>query len=1041
MAEFFIKRPVFAWVLAIMVMLAGALSISNLPIAQYPTIAPPTVRITALYPGASAQTIENAVTKVIEQQMTGIDNLLYMSSTSSSEGRVTITLTFRTGTDDDIAQVQTQNKLNSVLTTLPQDVQDQGVTVTKASDSFLMVVALNSKDGAMTNTDIADYISSNIKDPIARIVGVGSTRLFGAEYAMRIWLDPHKLESYKLVPSDVTNAVKIQNVQISAGYIGYAPTANNQGFTATISAQSRLQTVDQFKNILLKVNTDGSLVHLSDVANVELGASSYSVDTFYNGTPTAALGVYLSTGANALNTAELVKEKMASLAKYFPDNLETVYPYDTTPFISISIKEVVKTLFEAVALVFIVMLIFLQNIRATLIPTITVPIVLLGTLAILLAMGYSINTLTMFAMVLAIGLLVDDAIVVVENVERIMQEDKLSPLEATRKSMREISSALIGIGVVLCTVFIPMAFFSGSTGVIYRQFSVTIVSAVALSVLVALILTPTLCIGLLRSNSVPSNKGLSGWFNTNFTRLTNGYVSTVDKMTQKTLRFIAIFIIITGGTYYVLNQLPSSFIPDEDQGVTMTLVQLPSGSTKEQTNKTLQEIQQYYKNNYGDSVESAMAISGFSFMGSGTNMGMMFIKLKNWDERTNQNQSAASIVHQAMIHFLQEGKASIYPVLPPAIQGLGNSSGFDFYLTDQTGISHNKFIEMRNMILGMAAQNPKLAGVRPNSQADTPQLKIEMDQLKAKALGVSLADANSLISTAFGGSYINDFIHDGNVKSVYAQGIADSRMTPQDLLTWKVRNNKGQMVSLSSFVSTHWFVGPASLTRYDGHSSLEIVGTPAPGVSTGEAMAEIEKIVDKLPIKLGVSWTGLSYQEIESSGQTGFLYGVSILMVFLCLAALYENWGVPIAVMLSIPLGVLGAAISSHFLGQNNNVYFQVGLLTTIGLGAKNAIMIVEFAKTFFDQGDKLLVSIIKAAKIRFRPILMTSIAFGMGVLPLAISNGAGSGAQNAVGIGVLGGVITSTTLGVLFVPVFFVFVMRLFGRSRLSHKHRDIHA
>lgn len=1036
MAEFFIKRPVFAWVLAIIVMLAGLLSINNLPISQYPTIAPPTVQITATYPGASAQALENSVTQVIEQQMTGIDNLLYMSSNSSSDGRVSITLSFEAGTDPDVAQVQVQNNLQTALPTLPQDVQDQGVTVRKSSDSFLMIVGLISEDGSMNNIDLADYMSSSMKDTISRVPGVGSVRLFGAEYAMRIWLDPYKLESYNLMPSDVVNAVRTQNTQVSAGSIGSEPIADNQAFTATITAQSRLQTPEQFKHILLKVNTDGSQVLLEDVAKIELGASAYNFNSFYDGKSTSALGVFLSSGANALETAKLIKEKVGELEKYYPNNLKTVYPYDTTPFIQISIEEVLHTLIEAIVLVFVVMLVFLQNIRATLIPTIAVPIVLLGTMAVLFTMGYSINTLTMFALVLAIGLLVDDAIVVVENVERIMQEEGLSPLEATRKSMKEITSALIGIGIVLCTVFIPMAFFSGSTGIIYRQFSVTIVTAVALSVMVAIVLTPTLCIGLLKHNSVPSEKGFSGWFNRNFSRLTDGYTNTVSKMTHRAARFFVIYLLLGGGAWFILQQLPTSFIPDEDQGAIMTLVQLPSGSSLGKTNKIMHEIENYYQTNEKENVQATMSISGFSFMGSGSNMGLMFIKLKDWSLREDPQQGVQAIVGRAMGYFMQKGDAMIFPAAPPAIQGLGNASGFDFYLTDKSGLSHEKLVEMRNMILGMAAQNPKLSGVRPNSQADTPQLKIEVDQLKAKALGVSLSDVNSLISTAFGGKYINDFIDRGKVKKVYAQSIAADRMTPEDLRIWKVRNNNGEMVNLGSFLSSHWIMGPASLTRYNGDSSLEIVGNPAPGVSTGEAMAEIEKIVAKLPVQLGVSWTGLSYQEVQSTGQTGFLYSVSILVVFLCLAALYENWGIPISVMLVIPLGVLGAVIATSVTGLNNDIYFQVGLLTTIGLGSKNAIMIVEFAKNYFDAGEKLMTAILKAARIRLRPILMTSIAFGMGVLPLAISNGAGSGAQNAVGVGVLGGVISATILGVLFIPVFFVLVMRLFGRSKVHHKH-----
>ncbi|MCQ1058949.1 efflux RND transporter permease subunit [Photobacterium sp. ZSDE20] len=1030
MAHFFIQRPVFAWVLAIMVMLAGIISIILLPIAQYPTIAPPAIQISATYPGASAKTAEDSVTQVIEQQMNGLDNLLYMSSTSDSFGNITTTLTFGAGTDPDIAQVQVQNKLSVATPLLPLEVQNQGVKVEKASNSILMVIGFVSDDPSLTNEDISDYVSSNVLDPLSRVDGVGQTQLFGAEYAMRIWLNPYQLENYDLMPSDIVAAIQEQNAQVSAGQLGAAPAVQGQQLNATITAQSRLQTVEQFKKILLKVNPDGSQVLMEDVAKVQLGSASYQTVSNYNKQPATGISIALATGKNALETADAVRAKLAELVPFFPEGITIVYPYDTTPFIEISIEEVVKTLLEAIFLVFLVMLLFLQSFRATLIPTIAVPVVVLGTFAVLLTLGYSINTLTMFALVLAIGLLVDDAIVVVENVERIMEEEGLEPREATEKSMTEITSALVGIGMVLCAVFIPMAFFAGSTGAIYRQFSITIVTAVALSVMVAIILTPTLCISLLNSSDGHKTTGFAGWFNRNFNKATEKYTSAVTFITHRSFRFLLIYLGIGVVMALLFLRLPSGFLPDEDQGTMMSMVQLPSGSTQEQTLNILDKVEDHFLETEKKNVKSVFSVSGFSFAGSGANTGMMFISLNDWSERTAESDKVNAIVGRAMKAFTEIPQALIFAFAPPAIMELGNATGFDMFLQDRSGLGHEKMTDARNQLLGVAAQNPKLFQVRANGLSDTPQYHIQIDQLKARALGVSISDINSTLGTALGSNYVNDFVDRGRIKQVYVQADMPFRMNPEDIMEWKVRNQSGEMVAMRVFSKGEWTYGSPRLERYNGTSAMEILGEPAPGISTGEAMLEMEQIVNQLPKGVGLEWTGMSYQERISSGQAPLLYALSILIVFLCLAALYESWAVPFSVILIIPLGVLGAVSATLLFGLENDVYFQVGLLTTIGLGSKNAIMIVEFAKSYHDSGEDMFKAAIHAAKIRLRPILMTSLAFGMGVVPLAISSGAGSGAQNAVGTGVLGGVITATFLGIFFVPLFFVAVTRVFYGS-----------
>ncbi|EEB8091094.1 efflux RND transporter permease subunit [Salmonella enterica] len=1034
MANFFIRRPIFAWVLAIILMMAGALAIMQLPVAQYPTIAPPAVSISATYPGADAQTVQDTVTQVIEQNMNGIDNLMYMSSTSDSAGSVTITLTFQSGTDPDIAQVQVQNKLQLATPLLPQEVQQQGISVEKSSSSFLMVAGFVSDNPNTTQDDISDYVASNIKDSISRLNGVGDVQLFGAQYAMRIRLDANLLNKYQLTPVDVINQLKVQNDQIAAGQLGGTPALPGQQLNASIIAQTRLKDPEEFGKVTLRVNTDGSVVHLKDVARIELGGENYNVVARINGKPASGLGIKLATGANALDTATAIKAKLAELQPFFPQGMKVVYPYDTTPFVKISIHEVVKTLFEAIILVFLVMYLFLQNIRATLIPTIAVPVVLLGTFAVLAAFGYSINTLTMFGMVLAIGLLVDDAIVVVENVERVMMEDNLSPREATEKSMSQIQGALVGIAMVLSAVFIPMAFFGGSTGAIYRQFSITIVSAMALSVLVALILTPALCATLLKPVSAEHHEkksGFFGWFNTKFDHSVNHYTNSVSGIVRNTGRYLIIYLLIVVGMAVLFLRLPTSFLPEEDQGVFLTMIQLPSGATQERTQKVLDQVTHYYLNNEKANVESVFTVNGFSFSGQGQNSGMAFVSLKPWEERNGEENSVEAVIARATRAFSQIRDGLVFPFNMPAIVELGTATGFDFELIDQGGLGHDALTKARNQLLGMVAKHPDLlVRVRPNGLEDTPQFKLDVDQEKAQALGVSLSDINETISAALGGYYVNDFIDRGRVKKVYVQADAQFRMLPGDINNLYVRSANGEMVPFSTFSSARWIYGSPRLERYNGMPSMELLGEAAPGRSTGEAMSLMENLASQLPNGIGYDWTGMSYQERLSGNQAPALYAISLIVVFLCLAALYESWSIPFSVMLVVPLGVVGALLAASLRGLNNDVYFQVGLLTTIGLSAKNAILIVEFAKDLMEkEGRGLIEATLEASRMRLRPILMTSLAFILGVMPLVISRGAGSGAQNAVGTGVMGGMLTATLLAIFFVPVFFVVVKRRFNR------------
>ncbi|MEZ7863151.1 MAG: efflux RND transporter permease subunit [Aeromonadaceae bacterium] len=1045
MARFFIDRPIFAWVIALVIMLAGGLSIMQLPIAQYPTIAPPAIGISASYPGASAKTVEDSVTQIIEQNMTGLDHLLYMSAQSDSAGNVSVTLTFMPGTDPDIAQVQVQNKLQQATTQLPQIVQQQGISVEKTTSSFMMVVGFISTDGKMGNDDLADYVVSNIKEPISRLDGVGEIQLFGSQYAMRIWLDPHKLNSYQLTPADVQGAITAQNAQIALGKLGGTPSVSDQQFTATIMGQSRLSTPEQFGNVLLRVNQDGSKVRLKDVARIELAGESFDAEAKYNGQPTAAFAVKLATGANALDTATKVRAKIDELKPYFPDNMEVVYPYDTTPFVKISIEEVAQTLFEAIVLVFFVMYLFLQNFRATLIPTIAVPVVLLGTFGVMAAFGFSINTLTMFGLVLAIGLLVDDAIVVVENVERLMSEEDLSPLEATRKSMDQITSALIGIALVLSAVFVPMAFFGGSTGAIYRQFSLTIVSAMVLSVLVALILTPALCATILKPikhGEFGEKRGFFGWFNRLFDCSAHRYQSRVGKVVKQGVRYSIIYVAMLAVLAVLFMRLPTSFLPEEDQGVIMSMVQLPVGATKERTEKVLGQMRNYFLKNEKENVDSVLTVSGFSFAGQGQNSGMAFIKLKHWDERDTPDRSANAIIGRAMGFLFSIKEAQVFAFNLPPIPELGTATGFDFYLQDRGGLGHEKLMEARNQLLGMAAQKgDTLVRVRPNGMEDAPQFNIKIDYDKAMAQGLSVSDINNTLSTAWGSSYIDDFVDRNRVKKVYLQADAPFRMNPEDLNLWYVRNSEGKMVPFSAFASTEWSFGSPRLERYNGVPAMEIVGEAAPGKSTGDAMAEIEAMVKQLPDGIGIEWTGLSYQERQAGSQAPALYAISLLVVFLSLAALYESWSVPFSVMLVVPLGVLGAILAATCRGLENDVYFQVGLLTTIGLSAKNAILIVEFAKELYDQGRSLTEAVVEAARLRLRPILMTSLAFILGVLPLATSSGAGASSRVAIGTGVIGGMVSATVLAIFFVPLFFVLIMRYFTKYRPRHEREALAA
>ena len=1038
MARFFIDRPIFAWVISLIIMLAGILSIRSLPVSQYPNIAPPTVVISANYPGASAKIVEDSVTQVIEQRMTGIDHLRYIASASDSFGNAEITLTFNAEADPDIAQVQVQNKLQGAMTLLPQEVQAQGVNVNKSSSGFLMVLGFVSTDGSLDKGDIADYVGANIQDPMSRVPGVGEIQLFGAQYAMRIWLDPLKLTQYNLTSLDVIAAIRSQNAQVSAGQLGGAPSVAGQELNATVSAQSRLQTAEEFRKIILKSDISGANVFLSDVARVELGSESYAVVSLYNGQPATGLAIKLATGANAVDTAEAVREKIAEMKPFFPQGLEVVYPYDTTPFVEKSIEGVVNTLLEAIVLVFIIMYLFLQNFRATLIPTIAVPVVLLGTFAILSLAGFSINTLTMFAMVLAIGLLVDDAIVVVENVERVMAEEGLSPLEATRKSMDQITGALVGIGLTLSAVFVPMAFMSGSTGVIYRQFSITIVSAMALSVLVALILTPALCATMLKpikKGHAHIETGFFGWFNRSFDKLTNRYESSVAGIIKRGFRVMAIYVVLVIAVGWIFIRMPTAFLPDEDQGILFTQAILPTNSTQESTLKVLEKVSDHFMAEEG--VRSVFSVAGFSFAGQGQNMGIAFVGLKDWSEREASGMDVKSIAGRAMGVFGQMKDALVFAFVPPAVIELGTANGFDMYLQDKNGQGHEKLVAARNQLLGMAAQNPNLVGVRPNGQEDAPIYQLHVDHAKLSALGIEITNVNNVLATAWGGSYVNDFIDRGRVKKVYVQGDAQYRMQPGDLDSWYVRNNKGDMVPFSAFATGAWEYGSPRLERFNGLPSMNIQGATAPGFSTGAAMTIMEDLAKQLPPGFGVAWNGLSYEERLSGNQAPALYALSILVVFLVLAALYESWSVPFAVVLVVPLGIIGALIAMNGRGLPNDVFFQVGLLTTVGLATKNAILIVEFAKEFYEKGSGLVEATLHAVRVRLRPILMTSLAFGLGVVPLAISTGVGSGSQNAIGTGVLGGMMSSTFLGIFFVPLFFVIVERLFSKREKKGKEQ----
>lgn len=1033
MARFFIDRPVFAWVIAIIIMLAGGLAVFNLPVSMYPPVAPPSIDIRASYPGASAQVVENSVTQVIEQNLTGLDGLLYFSSNSSSNGSAQISLTFATGTDPDTAQVQVQNQVQTAMPQLPQTVQQQGVRVNKSSTGFLQVLAFISSDGKMTRADISDYVSTNLAEPLSRVPGVGRVQVFGAKYAMRIWLNPEKLDTYKLTSNEVIAAIKGQNAQVAVGQLGGTPAVEGQQLNATINAQDRLQTAEEFRDIVIRANTDGSTLRLGDIAKVELGAENYEYQTRYNGKAASGVAISLASGGNALSTADNVAKLMEELKPFFPEGLEMAIPFDTTPFVRVSIKGVFTTLVEAIVLVFLVMFLFLQNIRATIIPTIAVPVVLLGTFGILAALGFSINMLTMFAMVLAIGLLVDDAIVVVENVERIMSEEGLSPLEATRKSMDQITGALVGIGLVLSAVFVPMAFMSGSTGVIYRQFSATIVSAMGLSVLVAIVLTPALCATMLKpmvKGQTHEKKGFFGWFNRNFDRSSSTYRRGVRGMLARPARFMLIFALLVVFMGWMFIRLPSSFLPGEDQGVLISQVIAPVGATQERTMESIYKLEDHFMQNEKGIVDSVFSIQGFSFSGAGQNAGIAFVKLKDWSERTTPETSAGAVAGRAMGAWqgLKDAIAFTFP--PPAMPELGVAAGFSFFLKDNAGQGHEGLLNARNQLLGMANQSELLTRVRPNGQEDTPQFRIDIDTARASSLGLSMAEINSTLSTAWGGAYIDDFIDRGRVKRVYMQAEAEFRMSPEDLLLWSVKNNQGEMVPFSAFASTRWDYGSPRLERFNGVAAMEIQGEAAPGVSSGEAMNEVERLVQQLPPGFSADWSGLSYQEREAGSQAPLLYALSLLVVFLCLAALYESWIVPTAVMLVAPLGILGTVLANSARGMEQDIYFQVAMLATVGLTSKNAILIVEFAKANLEAGADLIEGTLHAVKDRLRPIIMTSLAFGLGVLPLAIATGAGSGAQRAIGTGVLGGMLVGTFLGIFFIPLFFVVVQKLFGKK-----------
>ncbi len=1030
MSRYFIDKPIFAWVIAILIMLCGVLAIFKLPVSQYPSIAPSTIIISTRYNGANAKTVEDSVTQVIEQSLTGIDHLRYFSSSSDNTGNVSITVTFNSDVDPDIAQVQVQNKLQSVLPLLPLEVQQQGVKVNKSSANILLIAGFYSKDGSLDKNDISDFMISDISEPLSRVNGVGEIQIFGAPYAMRIWLDPLKLVKYGLTSSDIVKALKEQNAQVSAGQLGANP-SNETELNASISAQSRLKTAHEFQEIIIKSDQVGASVFLKDVARVELGADDYIMTNFYNQYPSAALGVKLAPGANALQTSAAVKQKIDELRPFFPDGLDVVYPYDTSPFVGKSIEGVVHTLFEAVILVFFIMFLFLQNFRATLIPTIAIPVVLLGTFAVLFALGLSVNTLTMFAMVLAIGLLVDDAIVVVENVERVMHEDGLSPREATHKSMGQISSALVGIALTLSAVFVPMAFMSGSTGVIYRQFSVTIITAMTLSVVVALVLTPALCATMLKpiKNEKQAN-GIFRLFNRYFDTSAKGYEKSVALMLKRPLRFMFLFLILTGfGAWYAVT-LPTSFLPDEDQGILFAQVILPTNSTQKQTEQAMEKLSKYFREEESELVENVFIASGFSFAGTGNNMGVAFIGLKDWKYRQGPGQDVNSVVKRSMAFFTSMREAVAVSFAPPAVLELGTSGGFDFYLQDRGNHGHKALLNARDKLIQLANKNPKLVGMRANGQEDAPSYQLDIDNSKIRAFNLSVDDVNGIISSAFGSNYVNDFVDRGRIKKVYIQGDEDYRLTPNNIGMWYAKNTHGEMIPLNSFIQGHWTIESPRLERFNAVSAVNIQGNVAPGYSTGEAMEYIEGLKKSLPEGFDITWNGLSYEERLAGSQAPLLYALSILVVFLVLAALYESWSVPLAVILVVPLGILGTLIAVGLRGMSNDIFFQVGLLTTVGLATKNAILIVEFAKEQYTQGLSLTDATLNAVRTRIRPIIMTSLAFGLGVLPLAMSHGVGSGAKTALGTAVLGGMLSSTFLGIFFIPVFFIVVMTVATRK-----------
>ncbi|MGB4089648.1 MAG: efflux RND transporter permease subunit [Smithellaceae bacterium] len=1039
LSKFFLNRPVFAWVIAIIIMSVGVLAIYNLPISQYPQMAPPTISISCSYPGSSAETVENSVTQVIEQKMTGLENLLYLSSSSDSAGASRIELTFAPGTDPDMAWSQVQNKVQSAMTSLPDMVQTQGVDVRKSTRNYLIIVGLVSEDGSMDGTDLRDFAKSNLEKVLARVPGVGEVEVFGGGYAMRVWLNPEKLTDYHLTVEDVITSLKSYNVEVSAGQFGGAPAVPGQRLNASIVVQNMLSTPEEFANIPLRTNPDGSIVRIGDVGRTELGTEIYDIQVSNNGKPSAGIAVRQAPDANALDTADAVKAKMEEMSRFFPPGLKVVYPNDSTVFIKVSINEVIKTLIIAILLVFLVMLLFLGNVRATLIPTIAVPVVILGTFAVLGLFSFTINMLTMFAMVLAIGLLVDDAIVVVENVERIMSEEGLPPKEATAKSMDQITSALVGIGLVLSAVFGPMAFFPGSTGVIYRQFSITIISAMLLSVVVALILTPVLCASILkpvRAGHEPAEHAVSFlkpfflWFDRIFLRIRDRYVALVSHSLSRKKRYLSVFIVIISLMGVLFLRMPTAYLPDEDQGILLAQVIMPVGSTLEQTDAVTKQIEKYFMENEKEAVDTVMTITGIGFSGRAQNNGMVFIRLKDWHLRDRHDLKAPAIAGRAMVALSGIRNALVYTFQPPAVSELGMSMGFDFQFLDRSGSGHNALMAAQYQLLGIVAQDPRVTKVRPNSMPDVPEYRVDVDWEKAGALGVPITSIHRTLSAAFGSAYINDFVQGGRVKRVYIQADAQYRMLPKDLEKLYIRNTQGKMVPFSSFASGRWTSGAPRLTRFNGFPSINIWGEPAPGRSSGEAMKAMEEAVAKLPRGFGFDWSGLSYQERMASTQAPLLYAFSIFVIFLCLAALYESWTIPISVLLVLPLGVIGGIIASSTRGLANDVYFQIGLLTTLGLTTKNAILIVQFAKGGLEKGMNLIEATLEGARLRFRPILMTSLAFGFGVLPLALTTGAGAGAQNAIGTSVLGGMITATVLVVIFSPLFYVLIEKIFGKQ-----------